>query len=198
MSGYGQLSDHKFGESDSSNKKKKCIIGGGILVALIVAVIVVVVVATGGGKNTPGDNGGGGKPVNPVDPAVPVGTNPYYIDEKDITRNDHEISGLIKLNESKVNNSEKAVLRRGTEMIFYGNDSNGSNQTNKTYGYAVDTNAIGHGVNNEYIHELHFQFGEAKDHNAFLSLADNKNKERYSVPEYLLPRETLDATLKID
>lgn len=187
------MSDHKFGESDSSNKKKKCIIGGGILVALIVAVIVVVVVATGGDKKDPVDPNNPNPPgPNPVDPAVPMGTNPYYIDPKDIKRTESEISGVIKLNASKVNETERAVLRRGTELIFYGNDSNGSNQTNKTYGYAVDTNAIGHGVNNKYIHELSFQFGEAKDHNAFLSLADKNNKERYSVPEYLVPRETLD------
>jgi len=189
------LSDHKFGAAGSGNKKKKYIIGGGILIALIVAVVVIVIVATGGSKDG-GGGGGGDKPgpnpgpgPGPGPSPLPADFNPY--NAENVVRKDNEISGLLKFAPKKKVNSEEEFLRGSTELIFYGNDTNGTGQTDITY--AVETEGLGHGVNNEYIKEVNFTFGEFAEHSAFLSLADhNASSGRYSIPEHLVPKAGLD------
>jgi hypothetical protein len=47
-------------------------------------------------------------------------------------------------------------------------------------------------VNNDYIKEVAFTFGEAGDHSAFLSLSDNIDKTRYSISEKFVPKEKLN------
>ena len=187
------MSDHKFGAAGSGNKKKKYIIGGGILIALIVAVVVIVIVATGGSKDG-GGGGGGDKPgpnpgPGPGPSPLPADFNPY--NAENVVRKDNEISGLLKFAPKKKVNSEEDFLRGSTELIFYGNDTNGTGQTDITY--AVETEGLGHGVNNENIKEVNFTFGEFAEHSAFLSLADhNASSGRYSIPEHLVPKAGLD------
>jgi len=80
-------------------------------------------------------------------------------------------------------------------LIFYGNDTNGTTDIT----YAVETEALARGPNNDYILEVTFSFGETSDHNAFLSLADkNASRGRYSIPDDLVPKEELGANSKVD
>jgi hypothetical protein len=160
-----------------AKKGKRYALFGVIGALILVAVIIVIVEATMGKK----ESDGGDRPT-PV--PGPSGINDYVVDTASRVSAPSYISGVMVYTPPQLSSSEQA--------------QSGEVSDGQQVGVETETIVNAVGVNNNFLKRVRFTFGQVDPTQTVLSLTDDDDQNRFSVPENLVNKSSPQPEQRLD